>query len=266
MQKPIQRSALRARLGLAYHQTKRRLANALDHRAYADARALQDLPHTIKTHETPLFRPLKSVDRALMEAKVSNLRRAVEAIDGLLIAPGKSFSYWRRLGAPTLGRGFVPGFALENGKVVASIGGGLCQSSNLLFWLIAHSPLTLLERWRHSYDVFPDAARTQPFGSGATVAFNHRDFRFVNQTTSTFQLRLWLSPNHLHGALNADAPLPAPIGIEESDHQISNLWWGGYMRMNKLWQVQAGQRHLLVENQALLLYEPLIEARAPRPE
>ena len=266
IKKPIQRSRLRARAGLFYHQTKRRIANALDRRPYADARMLQDLPHSIKTHQTPLFRPLKDVDRALMEAKVTNLRRAVEAIDGLVLQPGESFSFWRRLGAPTLARGFVEGFALENGRVVASPGGGLCQSSNLLFWLVAHSPLTLLERWRHSFDVFPDAARTQPFGSGATVSFNHRDFRFANLTSAPYQIRLWLSPSHLHGALNSDAPLHAPISIEESDHEISSLWWGGYMRANKLWQVQDGQRTLLVSNVAQLLYEPLISARPPTSE
>ena len=53
------------------------------------------------------------------------------------------------------------------------------MNSNLLFWLIAHSPMTLVERWRHGYDAFPDAGRTQPFGSGATVVFNHRDLRFL---------------------------------------------------------------------------------------
>jgi hypothetical protein len=30
-------------------------------------------------------------------------------------------------------------------------------------------PLKVTERWRHTHDVFPDANRTQPFGSGATL-------------------------------------------------------------------------------------------------
>ena len=258
--KPKRRSALRVRLGLSYHRAKRSLANALDRQAYADTRELQDLPHPIFSHQTPLFRPLIGVARPLMDAKVTNLRRAVEAIDGLVLAPGEALSFWRRVGAPLATRGFVKGFALHEGKVVPSIGGGLCQASNLLFWMAAHSPLQLMERWRHSYDVFADVRRTQPFGSGATVAFNHRDLRLLNPTAHRYQIRLWLSPTHLHGALNADAPLPEPITVEESDHAITSQWWGGYARHNKLWRVQGARRSLLVENNALLLYEPLLSA------
>lgn len=264
--KPIVRGRARALIGLAYHRGRRTLANRLDRQTYASQREMQDLPHTIFAHQTPLFRPLAGVDRALMMAKVTNLRRAVEAIDGITLTPGQALSFWRRVGRPSRTRGFVEGFALSDGKIVPSIGGGLCQASNLLFWLAAHSPLTILERWRHSYDVFADVRRTQPFGSGATVAFNHRDLRLRNETAHTYQMRLWLSPTHLHGALNCDAPLSAPIRIEESDHAITSQWWGGYARHNKLWRVQGDQRSLLVENNAMLLYEHLIEqVKEPAP-
>ena len=37
-----------------------------------------------------------------------------------------------------------------------------------------HTPLQVTERYRHSYDVFPDADRKLPFGSGATCAYNYR--------------------------------------------------------------------------------------------
>ena len=129
--------------------------------------------------------------------------------------------------------------------------------------MAAHSPLTIVERWRHSYDVFADVRRTQPFGSGATVAYNHRDLRFRNDTVHTYQIRLWLSPTHLHGALNSDAALDTPISVEESDHAITSEWWGGYARHNKLWRVQGTQRSLLVRNHALLLYEPLLSQISP---
>ena len=52
------------------------------------------------------------------------------------------------------------------GQIGGDIGGGLCQLSNLIFWMTLHTPLTVTERYRHSHDVFPDANRTQPFGSG----------------------------------------------------------------------------------------------------
>ncbi|MEI3305467.1 MAG: VanW family protein [Dysosmobacter sp.] len=53
-----------------------------------------------------------------------------------------------------------------------------------------HTPLTVVERYRHSHDVFPDANRTQPFGSGATCAYPHRDLMIRNDTQQPFQLCL----------------------------------------------------------------------------
>ena len=62
----------------------------------------------------------------------------------------------------------MEGMILRNGRVASGVGGGLCQMTNLLYWMTLHTPLTVTERWRHGYDVFPDSNRTQPFGSGAT--------------------------------------------------------------------------------------------------
>lgn len=61
---------------------------------------------------------------------------------------------------------------LINGKMKADYGGGLCQLSNFIYWMTLHSELTIVERSRHQYDVFPDSNRTIPFGSGATIAYN----------------------------------------------------------------------------------------------
>jgi vancomycin resistance protein VanW len=70
-----------------------------------------------------------------------------------------------------------------------------------------HTPLTVVERWRHNYDVFPDADRTQPFGSGATVFFNYIDLQVRNDTNQTFYLRLWLTDTHLCGEWRSDRPI-----------------------------------------------------------
>lgn len=42
-----------------------------------------------------------------------------------------------------------------------------------------HTPLTVTERHRHGYDVFPDAERTIPFGSGATCFYNYGDLMIL---------------------------------------------------------------------------------------
>lgn len=56
--------------------------------------------------------------------------------------------------------------------------------TNLIYWMTLHTPLTVAKRWRHGFDVFPDANRTQPFGSGATCSWPILDLQIVNHTTS----------------------------------------------------------------------------------
>ena len=239
---------------------RRRIGNLRDRLDYAQHIELHDLAHTIFTHQTPLSRPLPGFATPDVSRKATNLQRVSGLIDGLLIGPGQAFSFWQLVGRPSRQRGFVPALGPIDGVPTVHLGGGLCQATNLLFWMIAHSPLRVLERWRHAYDVAPDTARTQPFGSGATVVFNHRDLRVQNQTAHTYQIRIWVSPTHLHGALNADAPLPAPICVAESHGAILRHGGAGgaehFSRQNKLWRVQGPQRTLLVENKAKVLYQP----------
>ena len=54
--------------------------------------------------------------------------------------------------------------------------------------MTVHTPHTVVERWRHSYDVFPDCGRTQPFGSGATCAWPSLDLQPQNRTATSFRL------------------------------------------------------------------------------
>jgi vancomycin resistance protein VanW len=67
------------------------------------------------------------------------------------------------------------GLTLKQGQIPKDTGGDLCQLGNLLFWIFAHSELTITERYRQSFDVFPDTNRTVSFGAGATVVYNHID-------------------------------------------------------------------------------------------
>ena len=95
--------------------------------------------------------------------KVTNLKLAVAPLAGLVLDPGETFSYWKLIGKPSRRKGYKEGMVLFLGRIGGDIGGGLCQLSNLIFWMTLYTPLTVVERYRHSHDVFPDANRTQPF-------------------------------------------------------------------------------------------------------
>ncbi|SFR17260.1 VanW family protein, partial [Desulfoscipio geothermicus] len=142
--------------------------------------------------------------------------------------------------------------------------GGLCQLSNLIYWMTLHTPLTVTERWRHSYDVFPDSHRTQPFGSGATVAYNYIDLQIRNDTNTDFQLLVWVGDTHLHGEWRSERPAQLRYEIYEAGHRITREWWGGYLRHNVIRRkIYDGENNLVAdelvaENHAVMMYEPML--------
>ena len=263
--RPKQRSRLRRRVGREFFIARRRLRWIRERRVHASQQSGMALPHEAFAHHSTLLRELQGVDMALQRNKVTNLRLAIEPIDRLVIEPGETFSLWRRVGRPTARRGYLDGLVLDAGKITRGVGGGLCQLGNLLYWMALHTPLTVVERWRHSYDVFPDVRRTLPFGSGATLSYNYIDLAIANCTDQRWQLTLWLDDTHLHGAIRSEHPVGMSYEIVETDHMFRQETWGGYTRHNRIWQVATDersgeqQRRLVTENHAIMMYEPLLE-------
>ncbi|GIN88573.1 hypothetical protein J6TS2_49590 [Heyndrickxia sporothermodurans] len=179
--------------------------------------------------------------------------------------PGETFSYWKLIGKPSKRKGYVEGMVLFYGKYKKGIGGGLCQLSNLIYWSTLHTPLIITERYRHSYDVFPDTNRTQPFGSGATCAFNYLDLQITNNTKDEFQLHLYLTDTNLVGEWRCTSPQLHSYYVYEKNHFITPAYWGGYIRHNSIYRKVFNKSHQLIddefitENQAIMMYEPLIE-------
>jgi vancomycin resistance protein VanW len=145
---------------------------------YASTISKEKLPFKIKKHQSVLIRKLGDSDKQLQINKVTNLKIAIKNIDGIVIKPNEIFSFCKLVGLATKRKGYLVGMELSFGEAKPGIGGGLCQILNLINWLVIHSPLTVMERHHHSYDPFPDEGRVLPFGSGATVFYNYRDFQF----------------------------------------------------------------------------------------
>jgi vancomycin resistance protein VanW len=265
---PKQRSKLRSTLGKIYFIARRRLLWLYRYRQWTTLRSKEKLPHCIFTHQSVLLRKLKNADMQLQHNKIINLRLAAACINGIVIKPGQTFSFWKLVGRPTAGKGYKAGLVLQSGKIAQGIGGGLCQMGNLLYWMVLHSSLTVTERWRHGYDVFPDVNRTLPFGSGATLSFNYIDLQVTNNTNSTYQLLLWLDDEFLQGTLHCSQPEANIFEIAETGHCIKHQWWGGYTRHNKIWKNKTCKTtgevtsELVTQNHAVMMYEPLIENRS----
>ena len=226
-------------------------------------------------HQSLLYRRLGDSDPQLQINKVVNLRLAALALDGLIIPPGTTFSFWDRIGRPSAARGYLEGLQLSQGEVVRGIGGGLCQMANLLYWMALHTPLQVVERHHHSFDPFPDDHRTLPFGSGAGVFYNYVDLRFHHPTRQSFQLRVWLTDKHLKGLIRSDLPWPFTYSVFERNHRFQYLA-GVYYRGNEIWRRvvcrdtgAAVSEEILMRNWALVKYpltaEQQAEAHCPTP-
>lgn len=114
------------------------------------------------------------------EAKRHNLRLAATALQRTTIAPGEVFSFARVIGPPILSRGYRAGRTLVGGEIAASIGGGLCQLSGLLYLAALECGLEIVERHPHSLDIYTETTRFAPLGADATVVYGHRDLRLRN--------------------------------------------------------------------------------------
>ncbi len=262
---PIHRSTLRRYAGRIWYAGKRYLLWISPRYHFAKKRQQENLPCRCAEHATPLLRKLKDVEMRYQHNKITNLHLAVEKLDGLLLRPGETMSYWKLIGRPIYKKGYLDGLVLYCGKFDYAVGGGLCQLSNLIFWMTLHTPLTVVERYRHSHDVFPDSNRTQPFGSGATCAYPHRDLMIRNDTNVTYQLRLHVGEENLEGAWFAEEPQKLSYRVVERNHRIQTEYWGGYSRHNEIWREVSDcegnflYEEKMVENHALMMYAPLLE-------
>jgi vancomycin resistance protein VanW len=263
--KPKKRSNLRKFLGKEYFVLKRQFHWYFGADSFAKADPKISLGHSLVKHRSFLLRPLKDVDMYLQHNKVKNLQIAVGHLNKVVIKPGQTFSIWRLVGRPTKAKGYLDGMTLHNGQIGKDTGGGLCQLGNLLYWMALHSPLSIKERWRHSFDVFPDVNRTIPFACGATLAFNYIDLQLQNDTPHTFQINLWLDNTYLNGEITCDTDLQTKYEIYETDHLFQQQIWGGYTRHNKIWRritnlaTDQTTEELVTENNAIMMYSPLLD-------
>lgn len=261
------------RLGPAYRRARREWQWRTCRADLDLARAPESAcPFVVFEHRSVLLRELAGVDQQLQRNKVVNLRLATERLDGLVIRPGQRLSFWKQVGRATARRGYLPGLVLVDGRATAGVGGGLCQLTNLIHWMTLHTPLTVVERWRHSYDAFPDSSRTVPFASGATCAYPSLDLQIENRTIASYRLGLQVGQVDLEGRWTSDIEPALRYAVYEAAHLITNDGPGIHYRRNVLRRrlLDPGDRvvddQFVSENHVLMRYDPVLGAGPVRLE
>ncbi len=175
----------------------------LDGNRYAVTRSGELLPYRIFETSCPLYNRETGFDMIYQENKVFNLKLAVMTLDRLLIKPNETFSFWRATRYADRVTPYKDGLTVLYGKLTTAPGGGLCQLSDLLFWMFLHSPLTIVERHGHRVKDFPDPPSDAPAGVDATVSEGWLDLKVKNDTDESFQINITFDPDCITGRLLA---------------------------------------------------------------
>lgn len=220
------------------------------------------LPHIIYKHKSLIRRQLGNVDMALQENKAINLAIAAPRISGILICPGETFSLWHLVGRTSFSKGYREGLMIKHGVPDRGIGGGLCQLSNLIHWLVLHTPLEITEHHHHDgIDMFPDFGRQVPFGTGTSISYNYLDYRFKNNTQNCFQLFIFTDEKYLCAELRAAEPLTEKYHIQAEDEHFT-FENGSWFRNGEIWKESVDkntgrllEKQLIKRNHAKVMYD-----------
>jgi VanW like protein len=170
-----------------------------------------EFPVELTSYACPLINP--PAQRHMFENKIHNIALAISRMAPLVLAPGQAFSFWDRALAPTVENGYRDGAMFVNRRVIASVGGGLCQLSGAIYNLALLAGLHILERHNHSIDAYGEE-RYIPLGRDATVAYGRKDLRFRNPHRFPVAIELHVDQRQVSGRVTGTQPLDCAIRIE----------------------------------------------------
>ncbi|MCQ2287526.1 MAG: VanW family protein [Muribaculaceae bacterium] len=245
---------------------KRHIKNMMSRDKYAATRSEQQMPVVVYSHSGNMIKRGPGIDEQLQLNKADNIRLACSRMNGLVIQPGESFSFWHYVGKTSKKNGFTEGRVIVNGKLVAGTGGGLCNLANTLHLLVMHSPMTITELHHHSDALAPDpdGVRT-PYSAGTSVNYNFVDFRFRNDTQQPVQLCTWCNGDTLHAQLRTTTEYPNTYRIVEEHHHFHKEDNGHYYRISKIYREtldrntgQVISRDLKWDNHSKVMFDPTL--------
>lgn len=108
-------------------------------------------------------------------ARCQNIATGTSHINGTVLYPGDSFSAYEAVSPFTEENGYALAGSYLNGKVVDSLGGGICQVSTTLYNAVLRAELEVTERSNHSMIV----TYVEP-ADDAAIAGTYKDLKFTN--------------------------------------------------------------------------------------
>lgn len=107
--------------------------------------------------------------------RAKNVTTGVSKVDGAILYPGEEFDLAKTVSPFTQENGYELAGAYQNGTVVESFGGGICQVATTLYNAVIRAELEITMRFNHSMLVH----YVQP-SMDAAIAGDYKDLKFKN--------------------------------------------------------------------------------------
>jgi len=124
--------------------------------------------------------------------RLTNVTVAAEKIHETILNPGDVFSFNDVVGERTLERGFLEAGSFAGGRIVDSVGGGICQVSSTLYHAVLLADLDVVYRKPHGFTV-----SYLPVGCDAVVSWGSLDFKFKNSTEYAIKIESTVNDRNL---------------------------------------------------------------------
>ena len=141
--------------------------------------------------------------------RIANIANGAALIDETVIYPGETFSFLDNVTPFTSGNGYYQATGYSGGKVVPSMGGGICQVSSTLYNAVLRAELEVVERANHGLTV-----GYVPLGADATVAEGSVDFKFRNNLDSAIYLEAYTWNGSVYTCIYGVESRPSNRSIE----------------------------------------------------
>ncbi len=132
-----------------------------------------------------------------IDNRIYNIGLASSRLNGILVAPGQTFSFNQTVGDISASTGYKPAYVIKSGRTVLDDGGGVCQVSTTLFRAILNAGLPIVERTAHAYRVGYYEQGFPP-GLDATVFAPSVDLKFKNDTPQYILIQASVSGTSLY--------------------------------------------------------------------
>lgn len=109
------------------------------------------------------------------EDRAVNVELAASRMNGITVPAGETFSFSDSIDTRTLENGYVVAPSFASGKIVSSVGGGICQVSSTLYVTMLLSAIPATQHYFHSLPV-----DYVPAGLDAAIVEGYKDLKFKN--------------------------------------------------------------------------------------